>query len=304
MLSGKKRHNMIKSMTGFGRGQYTDSQKTITVEIRAVNHRYCDIFVKMPRRYSFAEEKIKAEVKKKLARGKIEIGVSIDTFGTTDTDIRLDKALAGKYYNALSELNDNFELSSDGITLSLLAKMPDVIKNAPAEEDEAEMERCLIEATVKAVDDICRMREVEGEKLAADIAMRSDIISDIRSAIEERAPMIEREYAAKLKARIEELLDGIAEVPEERIALEAAVFADKANITEELVRLQSHIDQLRSFLKTEENAIGKKMDFLIQEMNREANTIGSKSNDKEITSRMLDLKAEIEKIREQVQNIE
>ncbi|MBQ0004808.1 MAG: YicC family protein [Clostridiales bacterium] len=295
---------MIKSMTGFGRGQYTDSQKTITVEIRAVNHRYCDIFVKMPRRYSFAEEKIKAEVKKKLARGKIEIGVSIDTFGTTDTDIRLDKALAGKYYNALSELNDNFELSSDGITLSLLAKMPDVIKNAPAEEDEAEMERCLIEATVKAVDDICRMREVEGEKLAADIAMRSDIISDIRSAIEERAPMIEREYAAKLKARIEELLDGIAEVPEERIALEAAVFADKANITEELVRLQSHIDQLRSFLKTEENAIGKKMDFLIQEMNREANTIGSKSNDKEITSRMLDLKAEIEKIREQVQNIE
>lgn len=297
---------MIKSMTGFGRGQYTDGQKTITVEIRAVNHRYCDIYVKMPRRYSFAEEKIKAEVKKRLSRGKIEIGVTIDAFGTTDTDIRLDKALAAKYYDALSDLNDSFDFAmmSGGLSLSLLAKMPDVIKSVPAEEDEEEMLRCLLAATTKAVDDICQMREVEGAKLAEDIAMRADIISGIRDSIEVRAPKIEVEYAAKLRARIEELLEGIAEVPEERIALEAAVFADKANITEELVRLQSHIDQLRSFLATEEDAIGKKMDFLIQEMNREANTIGSKSNDKEITSLMLDLKAEIEKIREQVQNIE
>lgn len=295
---------MIKSMTGFGRGQYADGQKSISVEIRAVNHRYCDIYVKMPRRYSYAEEKIKAEVKKKLARGKIEIGVTVDNFGAPDTDIRLDKNLATRYYDALKQLDDEFELSSEGISLSLLAKMPDVIKNAPAEDDEDEMVRCLLIATTKAVEDICNMRAIEGEKLALDIAMRADIISDVRAKIEERAPKIEKEYAAKLKSRIEELLDGIAEVPEERIALEAAVFADKANITEELVRLQSHIDQLRDFLKTKENSIGKKMDFLIQEMNREANTIGSKSNDKEITSLMLMLKAEIEKIREQVQNIE
>ena len=148
------------------------------------------------------------------------------------------------------------------------------------------------------------MRETEGAKLAADLEARADTVSDIRARIEKRAPEIEKEYAAKFKARIEELLDGVYEVPEERIALEAAIFADKANITEELVRLDSHVSQLRAFLKTDGEAIGKKIDFLIQEMNREANTIGSKSNDREITSMMLDLKAEIEKIREQVQNIE
>ncbi len=296
---------MIKSMTGFGRGQYSDEVKTVTVEIKAVNHRYCDIYVKMPRRYAFAEEQIKAEIKKKISRGKIEVGVTVDAFGTSDTDVRLDKALAAKYYKALQELDDSFDFSiGGGITMSLLAKMPDVIKNAPAEENEEEMLKALLDATSKAVDDICAMREVEGGKLAADLEMRAGIVDDIRARISERAPMIEREYAAKLRARIEELLDGAVEIPEDRIALEAAIFADKANITEELIRLESHIAQLRSFLKTDNEAIGKKIDFLIQEMNREANTIGSKSNDKEITSMMLDLKAEVEKIREQVQNIE
>lgn len=296
---------MIKSMTGFGRGEYVDDVRKVTVEIRAVNHRYCDIFVKMPRKYSFAEEKIKAAIKNKLSRGKIEVSVSVDNFGVSDADVRLDKDLAGKYYRALSELSETFEIGElTGISLSLLAKMPDVIRTAPAEEDEEEMMRCLLTATDKAVLDICSMRETEGEKLAQDISMRADMISSIRSRIEKRAPELEKEYAAKFKARVEELLDGVYEVPEERIALEAAIFADKANITEELVRLDSHIAQLREFLKGKEDSIGKKIDFLIQEMNREANTIGSKSNDKEITSMMLDLKAEIEKIREQVQNIE
>ena len=296
---------MIKSMTGFGRGEYVDDVRKVTVEIRAVNHRYCDIFVKMPRKYSFAEEKIKAAIKNKLSRGKIEVSVSVDNFGVSDADVRLDKDLEGKYYRALSELSETFEIGElTGISLSLLAKMPDVIRTAPAEEDEEEMMRCLLTATDRAVLDICSMRETEGEKLAQDISMRADIISQIRSRIEKRAPELEKEYAAKFKARVEELLDGVYEVPEERIALEAAIFADKANITEELVRLDSHIAQLREFLKGKEDSIGKKIDFLIQEMNREANTIGSKSNDKEITSMMLDLKAEIEKIREQVQNIE
>lgn len=296
---------MIKSMTGFGRGVYVDDVRKITVEIRAVNHRYCDIFVKMPRKYSFAEEKIKAIVKDKLYRGKIEVSVAVDNFGVSDADVRLDKDLASKYYAALTELSETFEVGEIlGPSLSLLARMPDVIRTAPAEEDEEEMLRCIMDAAEKAVTDICVMRETEGAKLAADISMRADIIADIRSKIETRAPMLEKEYAAKFKARIEELLDGVYEVPEERIALEAAVFADKANITEELVRLDSHIMQLREFLNGKENSIGKKMDFLIQELNREANTIGSKSNDKEITSMMLDLKAEIEKIREQVQNIE
>ena len=296
---------MIKSMTGFGRGEYVDDVRKVTVEIRAVNHRYCDIYIKMPRKYSFAEEKIKAVIKNRLSRGKIEVSVSVDNFGKSDTDVRLDKDLAAKYYKALTELSETFEIGElMGPSLSLLAKMPDVISTAPAEEDEEEMMRCLLDATNKAVADICTMRETEGAKLAQDIAMRADIIADIRSRIEERAPQIEKEYAAKFKARIEELLDGMYEVPDERVALEAAVFADKANITEELVRLDSHLHQLRDFLEGREDSIGKKIDFLIQEMNREANTIGSKSNDKAITSMMLDLKAEIEKIREQVQNIE
>ena len=296
---------MIKSMTGFGRGEYADETGKVTVEIRAVNHRYLDISVKMPRRYSFAEEAIKAAIKEKLSRGKVEVNVSIDNAGKSDSDVKLDADLAAKYYDALSTLRDSFEFGEESkVSLSLLARMPDVIKTSAAEEDEETMTQRLVSATRKAADDICTMRETEGAKLAADLEARADIVSDIRTRIEKKAPEIEKEYAAKFKARVEELLDGVYEVPEERIALEAAIFADKANITEELVRLDSHVSQLRAFLKTDGEAIGKKIDFLIQEMNREANTIGSKSNDREITSMMLDLKAEIEKIREQVQNIE
>ena len=296
---------MIKSMTGFGRGEYADETGKVTVEIRAVNHRYLDISVKMPRRYSFAEEAIKAAIKEKLSRGKVEVNVSIDNAGKSDSDVKLDADLAAKYYDALSTLRDSFEFGEESkVSLSLLARMPDVIKTSAAEEDEETMTQRLVSATRKAAEDICAMRETEGAKLAADLEARADIVSDIRTRIEKKAPEIEKEYAAKFKARVEELLDGVYEVPEERIALEAAIFADKANITEELVRLDSHVSQLRAFLKTDGEAIGKKIDFLIQEMNREANTIGSKSNDREITSMMLDLKAEIEKIREQVQNIE
>ena len=296
---------MIKSMTGFGRGEYADETGKVTVEIRAVNHRYLDISVKMPRRYSFAEEAIKSAIKEKLYRGKVEVSVSIDNAGQSDSDVKLDADLAAKYYDALSTLRDSFEFGEESkVSLSLLARMPDVIKTSAAEEDEEAVTQRLVSAARKAADDICAMRETEGAKLAADLEARADTVSDIRARIEKRAPEIEKEYAAKFKARVEELLDGVYEVPEERIALEAAIFADKANITEELVRLDSHVSQLRAFLKTDGEAIGKKIDFLIQEMNREANTIGSKSNDREITSMMLDLKAEIEKIREQVQNIE
>lgn len=295
---------MVKSMTGYGRGIYSDEQRSITVEIKAVNHRYCDISVKMPRRYSFAEEKIKAAAKEVLMRGKIEIGVSIDNFGKSETDVNLNLDAAKRYYDALTELGQNFDLSGDGqISLSLLAGMTDVLTTVPAAEDEEEFVKELMTALDEALTDISEMRAVEGEKLAADILKRAAIMENTKNAIAERAPKIEVEYKERLHTRINELLDGSVEISEERLALEAAVFADKSNITEELVRLGSHIDQLRSFINSEE-AVGKKIDFLVQEMNREANTIGSKANDMEITSRMLELKAEIEKIREQVQNIE
>ena len=297
---------MIKSMTGFGRGEYSDEISKVTVEIRSVNHRYLDIYVKMPRRYSFAEETIKSAIKERLHRGKVEVSVSVDNIGKSDSDVRLDKELAARYYNVLSELKDSFDFGEESrVSLSLLSKMPDVIVTTPAAEDEEAMAKRLLGATGKALDDFCSMREAEGEKLAADLSARADTIQEIRDRIEKRAPEIEKEYAAKFKARVEDILGGVYEVPEERIALEAAIFADKANITEELVRLGSHISQLRGFLQSDgREAVGKKIDFLIQEMNREANTIGSKSNDREITSSMLDLKAEIEKVREQVQNIE
>ena len=297
---------MIRSMTGFGRGEYSDEISKVTVEIRSVNHRYLDIYVKMPRRYSFAEETIKAAIKSRLHRGKVEVNVTVDNIGKSDSDVRLDKELAARYYKALSELKDNFDFGDEShVSLSLLSRMPDVIVTTPAAEDEEAMVKRLIGATEKALDDFCSMREAEGAKLAADLSARADTIQNIRDCIETRAPEIEKEYAAKFKARVEEILGGVYDIPEERIALEAAIFADKANITEELVRLGSHISQLRGFLQADgEEAVGKKIDFLIQEMNREANTIGSKSNDKEITSHMLDLKAEIEKVREQVQNIE
>ena len=296
---------MVKSMTGYGRGIYSDEQRSITVEIKAVNHRYCDISVKMPRRYSFAEEKINAAAKEVLMRGKIEIGVSIDNFGKSETDVNLNLDAAKRYYDALTELGQNFNLSGDGqISLSLLAGMTDVLTTVPAAEDEEEFVRELMTALGEALTGISEMRAVEGEKLAADILKRAAIMENTKNAIAERAPKIEVEYKERLHTRINELLDGSVEISEERLALEAAVFADKSNITEELVRLGSHIDQLRSFINSEEEAVGKKIDFLVQEMNREANTIGSKANDMEITSRMLELKAEIEKIREQVQNIE
>ena len=297
---------MIRSMTGFGRGEYSDEISKVTVEIKSVNHRYLDIYVKMPRRYSFAEETIKSAIKERLHRGKVEVSVSVDNVGKSDSDVRLDKELAARYYSVLSELKDSFDFGDDSrVSLSLISKMPDVIVTTPAAEDEEAMVKRLLGATSKALDDFCSMREAEGEKLAADLSARADTIQEIRDRIDKRAPEIEKEYAAKFKARVEEILGGVYEVPEERIALEAAIFADKANITEELVRLGSHISQLRKFLQSDgREAVGKKIDFLIQEMNREANTIGSKSNDREITSSMLDLKAEIEKVREQVQNIE
>ena len=296
---------MVRSMTGYGRGIYSDNQRSITVEVKAVNHRYCDITVKMPRKYSFAEEKIKAAAKEVMRRGKIEIGVSIDNFGKSETDVNLNLEVAKRYYDALTRLGQSFELSGDGqVPLSLLAGMTDVLTTVPAADDEEEFTRELMAALKEGLGGISAMRTVEGEKLALDILKRADIIENTKNLIAERAPKIEREYKEKLKARITELLDGSVEVPEDRLALEAAIFADKANITEEIVRLGSHIDQLRTFINGDEETVGKKIDFLVQEMNREANTIGSKSNDMDITSWMLELKAEIEKIREQVQNIE
>ena len=295
---------MAKSMTGFGRGVYEDELRSVTVELRSVNHRYSDITVKMPRRYQFAEDAIKAIVKNVAPRGKIDVFVNVDNIAADDTAVELNPALARRYYETLQTLKSEIpELSGDP-TLAMIANFPDVVKAAAAEEDEELVLQALSEATKEAAANLDAMRLVEGTKLMDDILQRGLLIEETVKGIEVYAPEVAKNYAAKLKERIQDLLGEDAVIPEDRILLEAAVFADKSNITEEMVRLKSHCSQLRSIAADTSGPIGKKLDFLVQEMNRESNTIGSKANDIHITNDVLLLKAEIEKIREQVQNIE
>ena len=294
---------MIKSMTGFGRGEFSDGKRTIIAEIRAVNHRYSDITVKMPRRYSFAEDRIKNAVKEVVRRGKLEVSIIVENITEDDTNIRLNTMVARQYFENLTLLKEEFGLTGE-VTLPFLAGLPDVMKAVPDVEDEEEITKCLETSVQSAARHLDEMRIAEGDKLAEDLLARGKHIRELVDRIEERAPRVVEVYTEKLKARIKELIGSSATVPEDRILLEAAIFADKSNITEELVRLDSHIQQLHSIIFKSSQPDGKKLDFLVQEMNREANTIGSKANDMEITNVMLEIKSEIEKIREQVQNIE
>lgn len=293
---------MIKSMTGFGKGEFIDENRSITVEMKAVNHRYCDVHVKMPRRYSFAEEKVKSLVKNSIKRGKIEVSVIVENIKDADVNIKLNTVIAKQYMENLKELSDELQLE-DQITLEYVASLPDVLKSVPDVENEEEVTAAIEKAVAIAIENFDNMRKIEGEKLAEDLLMRGRVIRSHVDTIGERAPMLQKIYADRIKERIEALLDGNIEVPEDRIVLEAAIFADKANITEELVRLDSHMIQMENIINSDKSE-GKKLDFLVQEMNRETNTIGSKANDLDITSTMLEIKSEIEKIREQVQNIE
>lgn len=305
MIRGGK---MIRSMTGFGRGEATDGIRTVNIEIKAVNHRYGEINVRLPRKYSFAEDLIIKTARKRIARGKVEISVSIISTAEEDTNVQVNIPAARQYFNAFRELQKKFDVSGD-ITIEMLSSQPDVIKAAPPDINEDEVNKVFEDAVTAAVDDLIAMREREGEKLAADVLQRTDILESLLEIIEERLPGLTAIYAEKLKARINELLANTVDSSalEERIALESAILADKSDITEEVVRYKSHISQLRSLLTddTEEgSSIGKKLDFLMQEFNRETNTIGSKSNDLKISEHMLEMKSEIEKIREQIQNIE
>jgi TIGR00255 family protein len=294
---------MIKSMTGFGRSEYTDGKRSIIVEIKSVNHRYSDITVKMPRRYSFAEDRLKSAVKDIARRGKIDVSIMVENITEDDTNIRLNTMVAKQYYDNLRELQKAFEVSGD-ITLQFLSTLPDVMKAIPDVEDEEEIYKSLETPVLEASRKLDEMRTIEGSKLAEDIIKRGDYIRNRVKEIETRSPEVTKAYADKLRDRIKELIGSNVTIPEDRILVEAAIFADKCSITEELVRLDSHIIQLNNIISKSNQPDGKKLDFLVQEMNREANTIGSKANDIEITNKVLEIKSEIEKIREQVQNIE
>ena len=269
---------MIKSMTGFGRSEYSDGKRNITCEIKSVNHRYSDITVKMPRRYSFAEDKIKQAVKSKLARGKVDVSINVENVTENDVVIKLNQLAAKQYYDNLKELKENFDLSGD-IDLELLATMPDVLKAVPDVDDEEELTKAILIPVAEASANLESMRAIEGQRLADDLITKGETIKAILDQIEERSPLVVKDYMEKLRARIAELLDGAAEIPEDRILTEAAIFADKCAIDEEITRLNSHLLQLKSILTGSESTVGKKLDFLVQEMNREANTIGSKAND-------------------------
>lgn len=293
---------MIKSMTGFGKGEYSDGKRNFVCEIRSVNHRYADITVKMPRRYSFLEDTFRKRVKETIKRGKIEVSLMVDNLTEEDFDIRLNSMVAKQYVDNLGRLKEEFDLAGD-ITLEMVAGLPDVMKAIPDLEDEEEITNSAVEALQTALANLDQMRIREGQKLAEDLTMRGEIVRKYVEEITERSPLVVKAYQDKLQERLEELLEGKIEVPEERILMEAAIFADKTSITEELVRLDSHISQLNQILGAS-TSDGKKLDFLVQEMNREANTIGSKANDGDITAKVLEIKSEVEKIREQVQNIE
>lgn len=294
---------MIKSMTGFGRSEHSDGKRSITVEIRSVNHRYGDISVKMPRRYSFAEETIKKTIKKTVSRGKVDVSILVENLTEEDITVRLNTMVAKQYLENLNQLRESFHLSGD-VTLQFLSTLPDVMKAVPDVEDEDEICRAIQIPLEQAVKNLDNMRLEEGIKLSEDLLMRGELIQGFVKQIEERSPVVVTAYTEKLQERIKELIGNSVTVPEERILLEAAIFADKCSITEELVRLDSHMIQLKNIIEKSRQPTGKKLDFLVQEMNREANTVGSKANDIEITNLMLEIKSEIEKIREQVQNIE
>ena len=298
---------MIKSMTGFGRGEYTDGKRNMVVEIKTVNHRYADITIKMPRRYSFAEDKIKSAIKAHIRRGKADVFIMVENIGDSDVSVQINEELAKQYLAKMVRLRDALgepEGFNDQLSLLQIAGLPDVIKTTPAAEDEEEIMQALLIPTLQAAQNLDKMRATEGEKLAEDLLAKGENLKTLLDQIAARAPQVATDYTAKLRERITELIGNSVQIPEDRILVEAAIFADKCAIDEEITRLNSHIMQLRDIVSTSNQPDGKKLDFLVQEMNREANTIGSKANDITITGYVLDLKSEIEKIREQVQNIE
>lgn len=294
---------MIRSMTGFGRAQMMIDSMNITVELRSVNHRYFEFNSRVPRSYGFLEEKLKNFVGSLVARGKVECYVSVENLEDSEVEILVNHSLAGSYIKALNELADRNDLAlRDDLVLSTLARNNDIFVIYKQEADEDRIWNAVKTVTEEAVAKFVSMREVEGEKLKNDVLSRADEILKKVAVIEERSPETVKEYNEKLLARINEFLSDV-QVDEQRLLTECAIFADKVAVAEETVRLRSHIDQLRQFMDSNE-AIGRKVDFLVQEMNREANTIGSKAQDVTIARNVIDIKAEIEKIREQIQNIE
>lgn len=292
---------MIRSMTGYGRGSIEEGGRSFNVEIKSVNNRYLDVYIRLPRGINALEDRVRKYIASKVYRGKIDVYINQEKFAEDDIAVNVDESIATAYYDALNTLKRKFGFKEE-ITLSLLTNYPDVISMEKREEDIEVVWNILVKALDQAIELFCEMRKIEGTKLGNDIRERCNLIYDRVLEIESRSTVVVDEFREKIRLRVTEYLKEV-EIDEARLLNEVAFFADKCNITEEIVRLKSHIAQLQNTL-VDKDTVGRKLDFLIQEMNREINTIGSKANDLCITNIVVDIKSELEKIREQIQNIE
>ena len=292
---------MIKSMTGFGRGHKVLNGRDITVEIRAVNHRYYEFSARLPRSLGYIEDKLKSMLQGRINRGKVEVSVLVCNVAAADEKITINKEIVRDYVEALRSVKDEFSLQDD-LSLSNILRIPDAFTVVKEETDEEQLWEDIKSAAEEALDHFIAMREAEGERMKQDVMSRLDRIEEWVGIVEQRSPMIVEEYRRKLYDKMCEVLESTS-IDENRILMEAGIFSEKTAVDEETVRLRSHIAQFRTMLESGE-PVGRKLDFLVQEMNRETNTIGSKVQDIEVTRIVVDQKSEIEKIREQIQNIE
>lgn len=292
---------MLKSMTGYGRGEVTLHGRSFVVEVRSVNNRYLDCNIRLPRPYAQAEDRIQQAVKAAISRGKVDLFITVENSDAEAVTVKVNEEMVSGYVTALRTMAEKYGLAGE-VSIDLIAKLPDVLKVEKAPEDMDELTGDLLEAVNAALADFTGMREREGEKLCADLSGRLDTLEAYVARVEARSPETVAAYRERLTARIQEVLAD-RQLDEGRILTEAAIFADKVAVAEETVRLRSHISQFRGMIEGSQ-PIGRKLDFLIQEMNRETNTIGSKCNDLALSTIVVDMKAEIEKLREQVQNVE
>lgn len=292
---------MVSSMTGYGRAEETIRGHHVTVEIKSVNHRYFEFGCRTPRGYAFLDDKIKTYLQSRLSRGKVDVYVSVETLEDAPVEVLVNHSLAEGYVKALQEISERYALRND-LTAMGLSRYPDLFSVHKTPENEEEIWSAVSQVLAAATDRFLEMRRQEGERMKADVLGRAARIMELVTEIEQRSPESVSEYEQKLRQKIQEML-GDTQVDEQRLLTETAIFADKVAVAEETVRLRSHFEQMKAMLSSDE-AVGRKLDFLVQEMNREANTIGSKCCDASIAYKVVDIKAEIEKIREQIQNIE
>lgn len=292
---------MIKSMTGFGRFEAVTPERKISVEIKAVNHRYLDLSIKMPKKFNYFESGLRSLLKNYIQRGKVDIFISYEDYTEEKLNLKYNSTLASEYMDYFVKMQRQFAIEND-VKVSTLAQMPEVLSMEQAPEDEEQMWKLLSQAVEEAAKKFVESRAQEGERLREDMLGKLDYMESLVDFVEERSPQVIREYRAKLEGKVKELLEN-STIDENRILTEVTIYADKICVDEETVRLRAHIDATRRELKAG-GSVGRKLDFIAQEMNREANTILSKSGDLEISDRAIALKTEIEKVREQIQNIE